>query len=78
MFDTDERGVSGWNVAAHALNTAGGGGTMALNLWFGGGDEWLSRARLEQGWDIHTVTDMSELVEFSRAFSQRTYGETGR
>jgi hypothetical protein len=78
MFDTDERGVSGWDVAAHALNTAGGGGTMALNLWFGGGDEWLSRARLEQGWDIHTVTDMSELVEFSRAFSQRTYGETGR
>lgn len=32
MFDRDERGASGWNVAAAALAKGRLGGTMALNL----------------------------------------------
>ena len=32
MFATDERGQSGWDVAATALRRAGGGGTLVLNL----------------------------------------------
>lgn len=32
MFDQDERGNSGWNISARALNIAGAGGTMALNI----------------------------------------------
>ncbi len=79
MFDRDERGDSGWNVSAKALKAAGGGGTMALNLWEGWGNhkggEWFDRAISEQGWDIHAVSDMADLVAFSRAFSQRTYGD---
>lgn len=79
MFDNDERGNSGWDVSAKSLKVAGGGGTMALNLWKGwepnGRMEWVNRAQSEQGWDIHAVSDMADLVAFSRAFSQRTYGD---
>ncbi|WP_296943940.1 VWA domain-containing protein [uncultured Massilia sp.] len=84
MFDRDERGASGWDVAARALATAGAGGTMALDV----PPEWdalarssriapyrdLLRARDEQGWEIHAVADMAQLVAFARAFSRRHYG----
>ena len=84
MFDRDERGNSGWDVAALALRAAGGGGTMALDLpadW----EKWaaadpdnvyaqLLRARNREGWAIHAVTDMAELVAFARAFSTFHYG----
>lgn len=84
MFDRDERGNSGWDVAAAALRAAGGGGTMALDLpagweaWAGalGDNPWgqLQRARDREGWAIHAVTDMDQLVAFARAFSARHYG----
>jgi hypothetical protein len=74
MFATDERGNNGWDVSARALSRAGGGGTMALNLWAGQKADWMDRAVNEQGWDIHAVTDFEQLVAFARAFSQRTYG----
>ena len=32
LFDTDERGQSGWDISAAALAKARGGGTMVLNL----------------------------------------------
>ncbi len=71
MFDTDERGNSGWDIAAMALRKARGGGTMALNLWrdtYG----WLEPARA-QGWAIETVTSFEQLIDFARAFAQRAY-----
>lgn len=79
MFDQDERGNSGWDVSARAMKTARGGGTMALNLYSAlGGDNQISRdlrrARDEQGWDIHGIRDMAELVAFAHAFSRRRYG----
>jgi hypothetical protein len=84
MFERDEQGNSGWQVAASALRTAAGGGTMALNVrpdWAScprlpPGGPWndLVRARDEQGWDIHAVADMAQLVAFARAFSRRRYG----
>ena len=84
MFDRDERGNSGWDVAAAALRAAGGGGTMALDMpacwedWAGasGDNPWgqLQRARDREGWAIHAVTDMGQLVDFARAFSNRHYG----
>lgn len=79
MFDRDERGASGWDIAARAMSVAGGGGTMALNL-HPGWQSWeglsgtLGRARDEQGWDIHAVADLEQLVAFARAFSLRKYG----
>jgi hypothetical protein len=83
MFEKDERGNSGWDVAARALAVGGAGGTMALNLdpqWDSLPDHGhfcvykdLKRARSEQGWDIHAIADMQDLVAFARAFSRRHY-----
>jgi hypothetical protein len=83
MFANDERGNSGWNVAANALRMGRAGGTMALNLYRplpehpaeakAGWASDLLRARSE-GWAIHVVRDMAELLAFARDFSQRHYG----
>jgi hypothetical protein len=84
MFEQGEQGNSGWDVAAQALLTGAAGGTMALNLR----EDWASavhsgpccpsrdllRARDEQGWEIHAVADMAQLVTFACAFSRRHYG----
>lgn len=79
MFDQDERGNNGWDVSATALAKGRAGGTMALNLgpWFrsdGEDGRLLDRARNEQGWDIHAIAEMQDLVAFARAFSRRRYG----
>lgn len=79
MFDTDERGNSGWDVSAAALDKGGAGGTMALNLaaWFRQDSDIgraLERARTEQQWDIHSIAQMEDLLAFARAFSHRRYG----
>jgi hypothetical protein len=83
MFDPDERGNSGWDVAAMALDAARGGGTFVLNLhpaW----EEWkypayeaIRRARDQQGWQVHTVASMEELVAFARWFSKLHYDPAG-
>ena len=82
MFDQDEKGNSGWDIAARALATAGGGGTMALNIpadWekyavaSRGYARDLQRARREQSWEIFAISRMEDLVEFARAFSRRHY-----
>lgn len=82
MFDADEHGASGWDVAATALERAGGGGTFVLNLF----DAWetyeygaygtIRRARDQQGWAVHRVATMEELVAFARWFSHLTYAPT--
>ncbi|MEG1678540.1 MAG: hypothetical protein RR326_00470 [Stenotrophomonas sp.] len=81
MFEQDERGNSGWDVASQALRAGRAGGTMALNLYsplpasLTGAKGWtadLLRAR-EQGWDIYVVRDMTDLLTFAREFSQRHY-----
>lgn len=90
MFDKDEKGNSGWDVAAAALAAGGAGGTMALNI----GAEWdqpegksrrwqaqayadLRRAWKQQGWDIHAIEQMEGLLAFARAFSRRHYADGG-
>lgn len=87
MFDKDERGNSGWDVAARALAAGAAGGTMALNLpadWDGSAQDYLGqigatlrRARDEQGWDVLAVPDMPGLVAFAQAFSRRHYAPGG-
>lgn len=87
MFNQDEQGNSGWDIAARALDAGGAGGTMALNLHF---DPYrpdrvprlfrtvqrdLQRARDEQGWRLHVVTRHEDLLDFARAFSQRHYAD---
>ncbi|HVE77254.1 MAG TPA: hypothetical protein VNA89_00195 [Gemmatimonadaceae bacterium] len=82
MFDQDERGRSGWDVAAAALARAGGGGTFVLNL----PQHWdasppadtplaaIARARDEQGWRVHRVSSWDDLVTFAAEFSRWAYG----
>ena len=95
LFDGDERGTSGWAIAAQALSRGGAGGTMALNIpraWLrpprpedaggwrpGGVEAVLQRAAGEQGWDIHAIEKMEDLLAFARAFSRRHYagGDAG-
>lgn len=84
MFDSpDERGTSGFEVCRLARAQAGGGGTLVLNLW----PDWekharshpqsawgtLLKARDRDGWDIHRVTALDELLDFARAFARRHY-----
>ena len=51
MFDGDERGNSGWDVAATALERARGGGTFVLNLPYGwdGRDGTAANGRTSAG-----------------------------
>lgn len=87
MFDNDEKGNSGWDISASALVSGAAGGTMALNLpenWERGQGHWmqnaydaLKRARREQNWEIHAVSQFEDLVEFARAFSRRHYAGLG-
>lgn len=81
MYENDERGQSGWDVCGAALERAGGGGTMVLNLR----GDWekyvpthkmfadIARARDEQGWRVDVVTTWDELIAFARDFSRRHY-----
>ena len=73
MFDPDERGNSGWDVAAMALAAARGGGTLALDLYEGFSGAWVEPAAA-QGWSIERVRSQAELVTFARNFSRRHYG----
>jgi hypothetical protein len=85
MFDQDERGNSGWDVAKMALGRARGGGTMVLDLGFDidsadavhsyykNVTRDLRRARDELGFSIHRVTAWDQLVRFARLFSRKTY-----
>jgi hypothetical protein len=81
MFDRDEKGNSGWAIAASALASAGAGGSLVLNI----SPDWhthtaeskvyadLARAR-DAGWSIHAVRSWNELELFARDFSRKTYG----
>jgi hypothetical protein len=75
MFENDEQGNSGWDIAKMAIEKGRAGGTLVLNLW----NDWqkipvLMRAHNE-GWDVHRVQDWQQLVEFARAFSKAKYGK---
>jgi hypothetical protein len=80
LFDQDERGQSGWDVSKLALERARGGGTMVLQLV----DNWdkqaysayqaIVRARDEQGWHVHRVATLDDLVAFAREFARLRYG----
>jgi len=81
MFDRDERGNSGWEIAGAALARARGGGSLVLNLaktWESAAERSpvlgsIRRAHDEQGWAVHRVSTWEELMDFARAFSRRHY-----
>jgi hypothetical protein len=65
-------------VCGRALEAAGGGGTMVLNL----PADWQSYPDLvkahEQGWQIFRVQTWEDLLAFARAFSRTHYGSGER
>jgi hypothetical protein len=74
MYDRDEKNNDGYDIASMALEKAGGGGTMVLNLY----GSWKENPGLvrasEQGWEMASVSDWSGLLAFSREFSKKHYG----
>lgn len=65
-------GRDGWSVARAALARARGGGTYVLRLPPGHREDELARMRAE-GWDVHLVTDLAQLVAFAHAFAHARY-----
>lgn len=89
LFDFDERHISGWEVSRMALERAGGGGTLVLQLpenweartgggWYGRAFEAIRRARDDEGWLVHAVRSWEELIAFARHFSELRYGDEER
>jgi len=76
LFDKDERGGSGKEIARKALAAAGGGGSMALNIPPSlVGTEGFYAEAAEMGWDIAPISDWEDLAAYARAFSRKTYGD---
>jgi hypothetical protein len=77
LFDQDEKGNSGWDVAAQALRRAGAGGTLALNLpaqastYYADSIATIEKAVSAQGWALHRITDWEQLMAFAHDFSRR-------
>ena len=83
LFDQDEKGNSGWDISAKALESARGGGTMVLNLpwddlhqvtgyWKTHAD-LLLKAEAEQGWSLFSVKSWEDMIQFARDFSRKVY-----
>lgn len=74
IYDKDERGGNGADIAAMALERAGGGGSMVLNLWQ---RDWRQNKQLayaeQQGWRIYPVKSWEDLLAFAKDFVQRQY-----
>jgi len=75
MFAQDERGDSGWDVSAMALERGGAGGTLVLRLHRTIENyDFLQRAQRE-GWDVFRVSNWEGMVAFARDFSRRQYAQ---
>lgn len=77
IYSNDERGLKGAEIASMALERAGAGGSMVLNLWR---RDWRQNKRLafaeQQGWRIYPVKSWEDLLAFARDFVQRQYVKT--
>ncbi len=77
IYAKDERGGRGADIAAMALERAGGGGSMVLNLWQ---KDWRQNKHLafaeQQGWMIYPVKTWEDLLAFARDFVRRQYTTT--
>jgi hypothetical protein len=76
LFDEDEQGHSGWDIAARALERAGAGGTLALNLpstsgYYRKAFASIDKAVRTQGWGLHRITHWEQLMAFAHDFSRR-------
>ena len=73
MYDADEMGASGWDVAAMALERARGGGTQVLNMAEPTEPAAIWMRAKAMGWSVNLVSTWEQLVDFARAFSRLSY-----
>lgn len=78
MLDESGNGRVGWDIAREAVQNCGGGGTYVLQLP-GYRDDVENRyapqiARMRaDGWNVHAVNSLEELLAFARQFSRQRY-----
>ncbi len=81
MLDSDADGRLGWEVARQAVERCGGGATYVLQIHGGMSENNLRMPQLArmqaEGWNVHLVDSMEELIAFARKFTRQRYaGET--
>jgi len=77
MFDKDEKGNSGKDIAKMALKNGDGGGTFVLNLYSENiltTNDLFVKAK-DMGWNIYPVKSWEELVDFSKDFVKKHYNK---
>lgn len=81
MLNEKGSGRLGWDVAREAIDRCGGGATYVLQIPGGNGtlqsahhDNYLRMQ--SDGWNVHSVDSMEELLVFAKKFSRMTYSET--
>ncbi|MEO8496704.1 MAG: VWA domain-containing protein, partial [Planctomycetota bacterium] len=78
-------GPTGWDVAARAVDQAGGGATFVLELpdhvlsssWGQQSSRYLDKIKA-MGWNVSIVSSMEQLVQFARDFSNHNYKVNAR
>lgn len=76
LFGEVDGTVNGWDTLAQAVKNAGGGATAALNLsthttYY---EPFMAKLRAA-GVEPYVVSNETQLVEFARAFSRKTYAQ---
>lgn len=73
-LDGKLKGKQGWEIAADALKAAGGGATYVLHAFPEAAKDARVKRMISEGWDVHIVASLPEMLAFAKAFSQRKYG----
>ncbi len=73
LFNKDELGGNGEDVATNALEKGGAGGTFVLNLY----QPWQHNPHLvkanKMGFDIYAISNWGDLIDFSKQFCKKHY-----
>ena len=72
LDETHEKFGHGWEVAQEAIESAGGGGTMVLQIQKANYKEGIRRLE-DIGWNVFTMTSIEEIVHFAHKFSRSVY-----
>jgi hypothetical protein len=79
MLEEQGNGQLGWDAARAAAKLARGGATYVLQLPGYSGkilDQYSGKIgrMMQDGWNVHLVNSMEELLQFARQFSRQAYG----
>jgi hypothetical protein len=69
------KGKSGKEISSMVVTKAGGGATMALNLYYNLKSYPKIVEMQKQGWDIHVVKTWEDLIKFAFEFSKKNYSQ---